>query len=110
MFEVRHYVTEDGKDIYQTWLRKLRDTKARVATVKRIDRMQAGNFGDHKFCRDGVWEFRIDIGVGYRVYYAIADQKIVLLLCGGDKRTQDSDISTACKYWQSWQRRKNDER
>jgi putative addiction module killer protein len=60
--------------------------------------MQAGNFGDHKFCRDGVWEFRIDVGVGYRVYYAIADQKIVLLLCGGDKRTQDSDILTACKY------------
>lgn len=46
----------------------------------------------------------------YRVYYAIADKKIVLLLCGGDKLTQDADIDPACEYWQDWQRRTNDER
>ena len=59
---------------------------------------------------DGVCELRVDVGVGYRVYYAIADQQIIILLCGGDKRTQDSDIQTACSYWQDWQRRPNDER
>jgi len=64
-----------------------------------------GNFGDHKFCRDGVWELRIDVGHGYRVYYAIAGIQVVLLLCGGDKRTQDTDIDRACEYWQDWQRR-----
>ena len=52
---------------------------------------------------------RIDIGAGYRVYDAVAGKQIVLLLCGGDKRTQDSDIARACEYWQDWQRRPNDE-
>jgi len=65
---------------------------------------------DHKFCRDGVWEIRIDVGAGCRVYYAVADKEIVLLLCGGDKRTQDADIDRACGYWQDWQRRASDER
>ncbi len=110
MFEVRHYLTEDGKDIYQTWVNKLRDTKARTAIDRRIARIELGNFGDHKFCRDGVWEVRVDVGAGYRLYYATAGQKIILLLCGGDKRTQDSDISTACQHWQNWQGRNQNER
>jgi putative addiction module killer protein len=110
MYELRHYITEDGKDPYVTWLLKLRDTKARIAIDRRVSRIELGNFGDHKFCRDGVWELRVDIGAGYRVYYAIADKKIVLLLCGGDKRTQDADIDAACKFWQDWQRRPSDER
>jgi len=88
----------------------LRDVKARIAIDRRVNRLELGNFGDHKFCREGVWELRVDVGAGYRVYYAIADQKIILLLCGGDKRSQDSDISVACKYWQDWQRRPSDER
>ena len=67
--------------------------------------MELGNFGDHKFCRDGVWELRIDEGPGYRVYYAIAGTELILLLCGGDKRRQDSEIDRACAYWQDWQRR-----
>jgi putative addiction module killer protein len=110
MYEVRHYITEDSKDLYLNWWQRLRDMKARIAIDRRVNRLELGNFGDHKFCRDGVWELRVDVGAGYRVYYAIADQKIVLLLCGGDKRTQDSDISAACKYWQDWQRRALDER
>ena len=110
MYEIRHYLSEDGKDVYQAWLRSLRDIKARIATVKRIDRMELGNFGDHKFCREGIWELRIDVGAGYRVYYAIAGQKIVLLMSGGNKRTQDSDISTACQYWKNWQRKNQNER
>ena len=64
-----------------------------------------GNFGNHKSCRDGVWELRIDVGPGYRVYYAVAGSQVVLLLCGGDKRTQSADISRACEYWQDWQMR-----
>ena len=64
----------------------------------------------HKFCRDGVWELRIDTGAGYRVYYAIAGKQVVLLLCGGDKRTQDADIRQACEYWQDWQRRGDNEK
>ena len=109
MYEIRHYLTTDENDVYFEWRRKLRDATAKIAVDRRLNRIEAGNFGDHKFCRDGVWELRIDVGTGYRVYYAIAGKEIVLLLCGGDKRTQDADIDRACGYWQDWQRR-GDER
>jgi putative addiction module killer protein len=111
MYEIRHYLTaDDHRDVYLDWLKKQRDTTARIAIDRRVNRVELGNFGDHKFCRDGVWELRIDVGAGYRVYYAIADQEIVLLLCGGDKRSQDADIARACGYWQDWQRRVGNER
>ena len=84
---------------FREWHRKLRDTKAKFAIDRRIFRIESGNFGDHKFCRDGVWELRIDIGPGYRLYYAIAGSAVVLLLCGGDKVTQAADINRACEYW-----------
>lgn len=103
--EVRHYLTSAGRDTYQTWLDRLKDLRARVAIQRRIDRMAAGHFGDHKPCRDGFWELRVDVGPGYRVYYARHGLAVVLLLCGGDKRTQTSDIDTAVRYWIDYQRR-----
>ncbi len=78
---------------------------ARVAIQRRVDRIAAGHFGDHKHCRDGVWELRVDVGPGYRIYYAQAGQVILVLLCGGDKRSQSADIETAVKYWTDYQRR-----
>lgn len=105
MYEIVRYHTPDNKEVVSDWLRKLRDTKARMAIDRRIVRMELGNFGDHKFCRDGVWEIRVDVGVGYRLYYAVAGAEVILLLCGGDKRTQDADIDRACGYWSDWQRR-----
>lgn len=110
MYEIRHYLTPDEKDVYLDWLKQVRDNVAKMAVVRRVNRIEQSNFGDHKFCRDGVWELCIDVGAGYRVYYAIAGQLIVLLLCGGDKRTQNKDIERACTYWQDWQRRADDER
>lgn len=110
MYEIRHYLTMDEEDVYLDWLRKLRDVIAKIAVNRRVTRIELGNFGDHKFCRDGVWELRIDVGAGYRVYYAVSGKEIVLLLCGGNKRTQDADIDRACGYWQDWQRRTSDER
>jgi putative addiction module killer protein len=105
VYEIRHYLTPDERDPFFEWRRKLRDTQAKIAIDRRINRVELGNFGDHKFCRDGVWELRIDVGPGYRGYYAIAGNQIVLLLCGGDKGTQASDITRACEYWQDWQGR-----
>jgi putative addiction module killer protein len=105
VFEIRHYLTPEGKDIYLEWHRSLRDTRARIAIDRRINRLELENFGDHKFCRDGVWELRIDVGPGYRVYYTMAGSQLILLLLGGDKRTQTADIDRACAYWQDWQRR-----
>lgn len=111
LYRIEHYLTADEQDdLYIKWLSRLRDRQAKVALIRRVNRIEQGNFGDHKFCRSGVWELRVDVGPGYRVYYAQAGQRIVLLLCGGDKRTQDTDIDRAVSYWQDWQRRNNDEK
>lgn len=105
MYKIEHYLTiEDSRDIYVDWLEKLKDITAKIAVIRRVARIESGNFGDHKFCRDGVSELRIDVGVGYRVYYATAGKQLVLLLCGGDKRTQDADIDRACSYWKHWKK------
>lgn len=104
--EIRHYLTASGSDPYQRWLDDLKDLKGRVAIQRRTDRLTGGNFGDHRFCRDGVWELRIDFGPGYRVYYAQEGETIVVLLCGGSKRTQSTDINDAVKHWRDYQRRK----
>ena len=93
-----HYTTEDGTDLYQEWVDALRDNRARIAVLRRVDRAALGNFGDHKPRRDGVSEMRIDYGPGYRLYYFQHGQTLVVLLCGGDKRTQDADISKAVAY------------
>jgi putative addiction module killer protein len=63
-----------------------------------------GNFGDHKYCRDGVWELRIDLGPGYRIYYALNGTRIIILLCGGDKGSQSADIQHAVAYWSEVQK------
>ena len=102
---IRHYLTESGKDPFQQWLDELTDQKGRVVVQRRIDRIVNGNFGDHKFCRDGVWELRIDFGPGYRVYYGREGKTIILLLCGGSKRTQSAEINQAVRYWRDYNRK-----
>ncbi len=84
---------------------ELKDRQARVKILRRIDRLALGNFGDCKPLREGVWELRIDAGPGYRVYYVRAGDRIILLLCGGDKRKQGVDIARAIDYWQDYQQR-----
>jgi putative addiction module killer protein len=103
--QIRHYLTATGRDPYQSWLDRLKDLRARVAIQRRVDRLALGNLGDHRRCGEGVWELRVDVGPGYRVYYAQAGATVVLLLCGGDKRSQAADIETARKYWKDYQRR-----
>ena len=108
MFEVRHYITDDGHDIFASWHEALKDMRAKIAVERRIQRVELGNFGDCKPCREGVWELRIDVGAGWRVYYARTGKTVVLLLCGGDKHSQDADIARACEYWKHWQHRNQD--
>lgn len=105
MFEVISYVTNEGRNVFKEWLFKLRDGRTRKVIARRLSRIAQDNFGDHKPCRDGVWELRIDFGPGYRIYYAISGVRVVLLLCGGDKSTQTSDINRACEYWKEYQGR-----
>ncbi len=104
MFEVQTYLNPSGQDPYAQWLGGLADRKARA--LVRVNRMAAGNFGDCKPTAEGVWELRIDWGPGYRVYYAQAGKRLVLLLAGGDKRTQQADIASALANWHDWRQRR----
>lgn len=82
-------------DVYSKWFKSLRDRQARARIDTRIRRLSLGNPGDVKPVGEGVSELRIDYGPGYRVYFVQHGQALVVLLAGGDKRTQDSDIRTA---------------
>jgi putative addiction module killer protein len=105
-FEIVVYQTTEGKAPFEGWLSELRDRQAKVHVLRRIQRASLGNFGDHKGLGDGLLELRIDHGPGYRVYYTRDGNKIILLLCAGDKRTQTADIERAKKYKLDYERRK----
>ena len=100
--QIRRYVTRAGKDVFGDWLARLADNHAKA---RRIDRLAVGNFGESRNLRSGVSELRIDWGPGYRVYYAMIDKACVLLLCGGDKRKQSSDIRRAIEYLRDYRER-----
>lgn len=91
VFEVRQTTR------FATWLAGLRDERARARILKRIDRAQAGNLGDVSPVGGGVSEMRIFYGPGYRVYFVQRATRLILLLCGGDKSTQEADLEEAKK-------------
>ena len=93
------------KTFSTTGLARLADNQARARILARIDRLAVGNSGDSKLLRGGVSELRIDWGPGYRVYYAMIGKTCVLLLCGGDKRKQSSDIERAIEYLHDYRER-----
>jgi putative addiction module killer protein len=97
--DIQRYVTPDGRIPITEWLDSLRDRKARNKIRVKIQRVEEGNLGDYRSVGEGVYELRIDYGPGYRVYFGQVGSTIVLLLCGGDKSTQDRDIRTAKEYW-----------
>jgi putative addiction module killer protein len=84
-------------DVYVQWLDGLRDIHARARILARTERLATGNPGDVKPVGEGVSEMRIDYGPGYRVYYKKHGREVVILLAGGDKRSQASDIKTALR-------------
>lgn len=100
------YTTKDGKQPFDSWLRKLRDRQAEVAILRRVARLKNDNFGVNKFLGNGVWELKINLGPGYRVYYAIEANTVILLLCGGDKSTQSDDIKKAESFLTEWKSRR----
>jgi putative addiction module killer protein len=84
-------------DTYARWLDGLRDIQARARVLARVERLAAGNPGDAKPVGEGVSELRIDYGPGYRVYFTMRGRTVIILLAGGDKRTQAADIRTALR-------------
>jgi len=85
-------------DKYSEWFATLRDRQARARINTRIRRLSLGNPGDVKPVGEGVSELRIDYGPGYRVYFIQRGHEVVILLAGGDKRTQERDIRTALEF------------
>jgi putative addiction module killer protein len=90
---------------FAQWLQSLRDRQAQAKIRVRLKRLEAGNFGDCDPVGEGVQELREHLGTGYRVYFGRHGQTVVILLCGGSKKSQSADIKTAKEYWEDWKRR-----
>jgi len=101
------YRTREGRLPFDEWLRDLGDANAVARVLARLGRVRWGNLGDCKPVGEGVSELRVDYGPGYRVYLGQKGQTLVILLCGGDKRTQDRDIRLAQQYWNDYQQRES---
>ncbi len=100
--QIEIYSFVNGKKPFVSWLESLKDKKIRYKIKERLDRIALGNMGDCKSIKQGVFELRLDFGPGYRVYFGEENQKVVILLCGGDKSTQETDIKKAIKLWQDY--------
>ncbi len=110
MARVKHYLTADGRDPFDEYLRSVKDPIAKAMIATRIARMATGNYGDCKPCRESVSELRIDQGPGYRVYFSevtdLTDGSVSLVLLGGTKKKQDADIDKAVEYLNDYKHRK----
>lgn len=99
-YKIKLYISANGKAPFNDWINVLADMTAQIAIDLRINRMKMGNFGNCKLVGDGVFELKIDIGPGYRIYFGKIGLSVVLLLCAGSKRTQKKDIEKAKEYLQ----------
>ena len=100
--EVFYYQTPAGKVVVRDWIESLADGKARAIIRLRLGRIEEGNLGDHRAVSGGIMELRLRFGPGYRVYFAFDGPIIVILLCGGTKKTQAADIRIARQYWKTY--------
>lgn len=105
MIEIFRYQLEDGKEPVTDWLKSLKDKQAQAKIRVRIKRLEAGNFGDCDTVGEGVQELREHLGAGYRIYFGQHGKTVVILLCGGSKKSQAADIKNAKVYWEDWKRR-----
>jgi putative addiction module killer protein len=99
------YTDSNGVAPFSDWLNQLKDVSGRAVIRTRLNRIRLGNFGDSKSVGDGVSELRIDFGPGYRVYFGKDGKTLVVLLIGGDKKSQSKDIKRAKDFWSDYRRR-----
>jgi len=96
--EIRQFVTDGGRVPFQEWRRGLKDPTVRQRVDTRLGRIRDGNLGDYRDLGEGLLEFRLTFGPGYRIYFARTEQAVVVLLAGGDKGSQSRDIELAREY------------
>lgn len=97
-YKLKYYTTANGKSPFKQWLNDLSNLKTQATIQIRLDRVEEGNLGNCKSVGSGVHELKIYLGPGYRVYFGKVGLEIILLLCGGDKRSQKKDIIKAQEY------------
>jgi putative addiction module killer protein len=109
MPEIRYYVAADGRQPFVEWFAEL-ESVARAKVTRAIVRLEQGNFSGVKSVGGGVFEYRIDFGPGYRVYFGQDGPALVILLTGGTKKRQQRDIDVAHGYWQNYKQSKRGQR
>ena len=109
MAEIRYYVAAGGQQPFAEWYADL-DEMARARVTRAIVRLEQGNFSNVKSVGEGVFEYRIDFGPGYRVYFGQDGQTLVILLTGGTKKRQQRDIDAAHAYWRDYKQGKRGQR
>ena len=108
MTEVREYLDAQGRSSYAKWFNRL-NVAAAVKVTTAVHRMEQGNFSHVIGVGAGVYEYRIDFGPGYRIYFGKDGDRLVILLAGGTKKRQDADISAAKAHWRDYKRQKRKE-
>jgi len=103
--DIQYYQTPGGKILSKDWLSAVKDGLTQAILYKRIRQAGIGQFGKTRSVGAGVSELKIDYGPGFRVYYGIHGDKLILILMAGSKRTQESDIKKAKAYWTEWKER-----
>jgi putative addiction module killer protein len=109
MPELHYYVAADGRQPFAEWFAEL-ESVARAKVTRAIVRLEQGNFSSIKSVGEGVFEYRIDFGPGYRVYFGQDGPALVILLTGGTKKRQQRDIDAAHDYWQDYKQAKRGRR
>lgn len=100
------YTDNTGFSPFDEWFRSLNDKGLRGRILARLDRIEQGNLGDHKYIRDGIWELRFYFSPGIRIYFGRESSEIILLLFGGDKNSQSRDIKRATSLYNEYLRNK----
>ncbi len=100
--DVEYFETSGGNQPVRNWIDSLKDRRGRAKIQTRIDRVALGNFGNCEPVGSGVLELKVDFGPGYRIYFGLDGEQLVILLCGGDKSSQKSDIKLAKEYWNQY--------
>jgi len=108
MYEILEYVTDQGKKPFFEWLNGLKDRQTKKRLLARLAKVELGNLGDWKAIEGvkNLYELREHFGPGYRIFYSVIDQKILLLLAGSDKGDQSRTIAKAREYLEDYERRK----